>query len=91
MNLNQAFDALQSWSTIPPQRLEQALSVVIDAKGPAWLDRYPELFTHPRDTVDEESLGYHQCWQWVVMPYREVRFRDRAIYVFAYHIEALIS
>ena len=81
---------LQSWFTAPQPLLVSALSVVLDAKDPGWLERNRDLFTHPRDTVDESSLGYHQCWHWHIMPYREVPFLGRTLYIFEYHIEDLV-
>ena len=91
MSMNEALVILQSWFTVPEERLVEALSVVIRLKSSTWIDRHPDLFTHPRDTVDEESLGHHQCWHWHIMPYREVPFLGRTLYIFEYHIEDLMS
>lgn len=79
---------LQSWLTANQDALEAALEALISKE---WLNKHPELFIHPRQTIDERTLGLHQSWDCNLMPYREITCGNRTVYVFDFHINELLD
>ncbi len=86
--MNSILQALREWMNAPEAELVAALEAVVH---PLWLESNPDLLVHPRDTVDPETLGMHQNWTFIVLPFREVRFRGACIYLFQFHIDELLG
>ncbi len=58
----------------------------------SWIEKNSELLIHPRNTIDESTLGMHQDWTTNLMPFRMVDLKDgRKIYLFQCHIDDLIG
>lgn len=91
MTKQEARTTIEEWFTAPKDVLEQALEVLIALQGDQWIAKHPELYVHPRETIDERTLGVHQSWDCNLMPYREVRCRGRILYVFEFHINDLLQ
>ena len=81
---------LERWLTAPQDALEKAVDLLVDLKGQDWLNN-AEFLIHPRDTIDERSLGVHQRWNCNLMPYRQVRYGHFVLYLFEHHIEDLLQ
>ncbi len=91
MDSTQARVVLRSWGTVSASQLTEALDALVTERGgmeKLFADN-PLLRVHPRDTVDERSLGIHQTWSTNVMAFEEIVFHDTKIYLFEHHIEAL--
>ncbi len=86
--MNSTLQTLHAWSSVPEAELVAALEV---ATGPLWIENNPDLLVHPRDTVDPDTLGMHQNWTFVVLPFREVRFRSTVIYLFQCHVDEVLG
>ena len=87
----QAREILKKWFLAEELFLELAIFIVLSKKEKQWLTAHPELFVHPRDAMDESTLGVHQTWYCNLMPYREIRYRGRMLYVFDFHINDLLQ
>ncbi len=71
--------------------LENALEF-LGSSVQEWITLNPLFLSHPRTTVDPNTLGMHQDWTTNLQAFREVSLRDgTTIYLFQFHIDALIS
>lgn len=90
MTRQEAQAVLKNWWHQSDVIICQALDAFVKNRD-EWLDRHPELLVHPRDLVDERSLGIHQRWDCNVMPFQRIEYHGKKLYVFDFHVEELIS
>ncbi len=88
MNTRSAEGIFSHWFRASDDELIEALDLTV---SPSWLENYPDLMIHPRDTINEKTLGVHQSWDCNLMPYRELMFRGQRIFLFEHHIDLILK
>lgn len=87
-------ELLPFWWNIPPAQLSTVLMNTVTVgwgSVNSWLEERPDLLVHPRDLIDESTLGIHQSWSTNLMPFRIHGFHGRTIYLFQEDIDTILS
>jgi len=86
--------SLESWLRFSDVHFSNAIrDLVTERHGSiqAWLLENPTLLVHPKNSVDPSTFGMHQDWSVNLMPFRVVELDSKTLYVFEYHVEALMK
>lgn len=89
MTLPEAKELMKNWLQPPREIAEQALAILIEDKGGrSWIELHPEVCADPQEMPIRANP---RTWNLNLMPYREMQYGGRTLFVFWHHIEVLLT